>query len=149
MMQKGEAGPRVKPGVTSSVDADAAPSDAGRMTTPDPGAFFRQMLTQWEGVANQMGTELMKSGEFARTVHGATTAGVRAQEVAKEAMTRALAAANMPNRDEITDLSARMAGIEERLGRIESLLIKLAGADAPTPPARPKPARTRKPPQQG
>ena len=117
------------------------------MTTRDPGAFFREMLGQWEGIANQFGTELMKSGEFARTMHGATSASVKAQEVAKDAMGKALAAANIPSREEIVSLGERMILIEERLGRIESLLIKIAGQDAPRP-ERPKPARTKKPPGQ-
>lgn len=116
------------------------------MTKSDPGTFFREMLGQWEGVANQFGAELMKSGEFARTMQGATSAGLRAQEVAKDAMSRALAAANMPSREEMVVLGDRMAGIEERLSRIESLLIKLAGQDAPRL-ERPKPARTKKPPK--
>jgi hypothetical protein len=118
------------------------------MANSDPGAFFREMLGQWESVANQFGSELMKSGEFARTVQGATSAGLRAQEVAKEAMSRALAAANMPSREEMVMLGERMSAVEERLSRIESLLIKLAGQDAPRP-ERPKPARTKKPPIKG
>lgn len=116
------------------------------MTTPDPGAFFREMLGQWENVANQFGSELMKSGEFARTVQGATSASLKAQEVAKDAMSRALAAANMPSRDEITALGERIGSIEERLSRIESLLIKLAGQDAAPNLERPRPSRTKTPP---
>jgi hypothetical protein len=116
------------------------------MTTRDPGAFLRDLLGQWEGIANQFGTELMKSGEFARTVHGASSASMKAQEVAKDAMGKALATANIPSREEILSLGERMAGVEERLTRIESLLIKLAGQDAARP-ERVKPARTKKPPK--
>ncbi len=116
------------------------------MTQRDPGAFFREMLGQWEGIANQFGTELMKSGEFARTMHGATSASVRAQEVAKDAMGKALAAANIPSREEITSIGERMGAIEERLSRIETLLIKLAGQEPPRPD-KVKPARTKKPPK--
>ena len=116
------------------------------MTNSDPGKFFREMLGQWEGVANQFGAELMKSGEFARTMQGATSAGMRAQEVAKDAMSRALAAANMPSREEMVMLADRMGALEERLSRIESLLIKLAGQDL-SKSERTKPARTKKPPK--
>lgn len=117
------------------------------MTQRDPGAFFRDMLGQWENIANQFGTELMKTGEFARTMHGATSASVKAQEVAKDAMGKALAAANIPSREEIVSLGERMAVVEERLSRIESLLIKLAGQE-PDRRDRPKPPRTKKPPKQ-
>lgn len=116
------------------------------MSSVDPAAFFREMLGHWETMANQFGNELMKSGEFARTVHGATAAGMKAQEAAREAMSRALAAANMPSREEVIDLAGRMKAVEERLARIETLLSQIAGVPAPSS-ARPKPARTRKPPK--
>lgn len=117
------------------------------MSTSDPGAFFREMLGQWENIANQFGSEMMKSGEFARTMHGATSAGLRAKEAAREAMSRALEAANMPNREEIIGLAERMRAVEERLGRIETLLIRIAGDAVPSQPATPRPARTKKPPK--
>lgn len=112
---------------------------------PDPGAFFREMLGQWESIANEFSTGLMRSGEFARTVHGATNAATQAQSAAREVMSRALAAANMPSREEIQELSARMQAVEERLANMEGLLIKLAGA--PAAPDRPRPSRTKKPPE--
>lgn len=117
------------------------------MTASDPGDFFRDMLGKWEGVANQFGAELMKSGEFAKTVQGAASAGMKAQTAAKEAMSRALAAANMPSREDMIDMTARMRGIEARLERIEALLTKLAGEQASPMPDRPKPKRTKKPPK--
>jgi hypothetical protein len=119
------------------------------MSKPDPGAFFREMLGQWEGVANQFGAELMKSGEFARTMQGAAGAGMKAQAAAKEAISRALAAANMPSREDMIDMTARMRGIEARLDRIETLLEKIAGPAAPKASDRPKPKRTKKPPKAG
>lgn len=112
---------------------------------PDPAAFFREMLGQWESVANAFGGELMRSGEFARTMQGATSAGVRAQQAAHEVMSRALAAANMPSRAEVVDLAERMASIDARLARIEAALFRLGAAEPP--PARPKPKRTRRPPE--
>lgn len=118
-------------------------------TPPDPAAFFRDMLGQWENAANEFGANLMKSGEFARTVQGATTISLKAQEAAHEAMSRALAAANMPSRGEVADIAARLQGVEERLARIEALLSALAGdrgTAAPAAPARPKPKRTKVPP---
>lgn len=117
------------------------------MTASDPGDFFRDMLGKWEGVANQFGAELMKSGEFAKTVQGAATAGMKAQSAAKEAMSRALAAANMPSREDLVDVTARMRGIEARLDRIEAMLARLTGEAATPASGRPKPKRTKKPPK--
>lgn len=114
------------------------------MATPDPAALFREMLAQWERVANQVGGEMMKSGEFGAVMGTATSATVRMQEAGREAMGRALAAANMPSRSEVAELTARVAAMDDRLARIEALLTKVAGVES-KPPARPKPQRTRKP----
>ncbi|WP_156363855.1 poly(R)-hydroxyalkanoic acid synthase subunit PhaE [Sphingomonas sp. Leaf357] len=115
------------------------------MTTspPDPGAFFREMLGQWEKMANQFGGQVMKSGEFSRAMQGANAATMNAQNAVHQAMDRALAAANMPSRSEVEDLSARLRGIEDSVARIEALLMAQAGIK---PPERPKPSRNRKPP---
>ncbi|WEK02366.1 MAG: poly(R)-hydroxyalkanoic acid synthase subunit PhaE [Candidatus Sphingomonas phytovorans] len=118
-------------------------------TPPDPGAFFREMLGQWEQMANQFGGQVMKSGEFSRVMQGASSATMTAQAAAHQMMDKALAAANMPSRSEVEDLSARVRRIEESVGRIEALLM----AQAPgvtqgiAPSERPRPKRTRKPPE--
>ncbi len=80
-------------------------------TPPDPGKFLRDMLGQWETMANQVGGEMMKSGEFARALQGANAATMKAQDATHQVMDRALAAANMPSRAEVADLSARLRGI--------------------------------------
>ena len=111
---------------------------------PDPSAFFRQMLGQWEQFANSVGGDVLKSGEFARTMHGATAATMQAQEAIKCVMERTLAAANMPSREEVADLSARLARVEASLERIEAGIAALAGGP-PTRNDRPRPSRTRTP----
>ena len=111
------------------------------MTSTDPAAMFREMLGEWEKMANSLGGGLAKSDEFTRAMHGATAAQMSTQEAISGMMTRALAAANMPSRAEIEDLSARLARMEATLGRIED---KLGGP--PERANRPKPSRTRKPP---
>ena len=114
------------------------------MTSGDPAAFFRDMLGEWEKMANSVGGDFAKSGEFARALHGATGATMQTQEAMNAMMSRALAAANMPSRAEIEDLSGRLARIEGQLGRIEAAL-----GGKPEKPRRDKPKRTRKPPQAG
>ena len=99
-------------------------------TPPDPAAFFRDMLGQWEKTVNEVGGGFMKSEEFARTMGGATAASSQAQAATHGMMERALAAANMPSRAEIEDLSARLARMEGQLARIEA---KLDGTAAPAP----------------
>lgn len=111
------------------------------MTVPDPASFFRQMLGEWEKMANNIGGQVMQSDEWSRTMHGAQSAQLQAQAATKAMMERALAAANMPSRAEVEDLSARMGRIEASLARIEAALLPAAT------PVRPKPTRGRKPPE--
>lgn len=112
----------------------------------DPAAFFREMLGQWEAMANEFGGNMLKSGEFTRVMHGANNAAMKAREVQAGMMERALDAANMPSKADIADLSARIGRIEDMLGRIELMLRAGPQADAAPPPPRARPQRTRKPP---
>ena len=114
------------------------------MTTSDPAAFLRTMLGEWEKMANSLGGDALKSDDWSRTMHTAQGATLNAQAAFKQVMARALAAADMPSRTEFEDLSARIGGIEAALFRIEALLREGA---PPAVPERPKPPRTRKPPE--
>lgn len=103
--------------------------------------MWRDMIGQWEQFTNRFGGDAMKTAGFQQGMHGATNAAMQGQEAAHAFMTRWLAAANMPSRDEFADLSARIARIEESLARIESAVTPRG---APTPAStRPRPRRTR------
>jgi len=127
-------------------------------TPPDPAAFFRTMLGEWEKIANGVGGQVLKSADFARTMQGASGAALNAQEAMKGVMERALAAANMPSRTELEDLSARLARIEAAMFRLEGKIDALGAAsglatsdatgsaDAPAGTAGARPTRNRKPP---
>ncbi|HEU0044352.1 hypothetical protein [Sphingomonas sp.] len=108
----------------------------------DPGAFFRTMLGEWEKLANGVGGDVLKTGEWSRVMHAGQTAQVEAQAAMNGITERALAAANLPSRTEFADLSARIGRIETTLERIEA---HLTGTALPAP-IRPKPTRGRKPP---
>lgn len=109
--------------------------------TPDPGAFFRDMLGQWEKTVNSFGGEAMKSEEFSRTMGAATAATMNMQAGVQQMTEKALAAANLPTRTDIDALATRVAGIEASLARIEATL-----GCAVTDAAKPRPTRGRKPP---
>lgn len=119
-------------------------------TPPDPTAFFRSMLGEWEKMTNSMGGQAFKSDDVARLIGGATNASASAQEAFRGVMERALAAANMPSRQELEDVSARLGRVEAALFRMEGKIDALAGGGATAPAATPSgPARTRKPPELG
>ena len=107
--------------------------------------MWRDMLGQWEQLANSMGGEAMKSEAFVQAMGGATGAAAQGQQATHEVMTRWLAAMNMPSRAEFADLSARLARIEEAIQRVEGAL----SAGGPAQPAqhRPRPRRTRSAPR--
>ena len=50
------------------------------MTSTDPAAFFRDMLGEWEKMANKVGGDFARSDEFTRAMHGATAATMSTQE---------------------------------------------------------------------
>ena len=114
----------------------------------DPASLFREMVSQWEAMANEFGANVLKSGEFTRVMHGANAATLKLREASGDMMERALSAANMPSKAEVADVSARLSRIEAAVERIEALLVAQNGASARpvTAAARPKPSRTRKPP---
>lgn len=113
----------------------------------NPADFFRDMLGQWEKMANNFGNEAMKTEEFARGMQGASGAGMAMQGALREQMEKALAASNMPTRADVDALAARLDTIEGILARIEA---RLGGVDpAVSSPPKPKPARTRKAPKKG
>lgn len=112
----------------------------------DPAALFREMVSQWEAMANEFGANVLKSGEFTRVMHGANAATLKMREASGDMMERALSAANMPSKAEVAGVSARLSRIEAVVDRIEAMLIAQNGAATSPPIARPKPLRTRKAP---
>ncbi len=114
----------------------------------DPASLFREMVAQWEAMANEFGANVLKSGEFTRVMHGANAATLKIREASGDMMERALSAANMPSKAEVADVSARLSRIEAAVERIEALLVAQNGASVQTAaaPTRPKPSRNRKPP---
>lgn len=108
------------------------------METPkDPAAMWRDMIGQWEQFANRFGGDAMKSDGFQQGMQGASNAAMQGQQATHALMTRWLAAANMPSRDEFADLSARIARIEEAVLRIEAAVAPRSASP------RPRPRRTR------
>lgn len=106
------------------------------MSNPnDPAAFFRDMLGQWEKFAGPSGGEPGKPGDFADTLKNAGAATMAAQAGLRQVVERTLSAANVPSRDDLAEIAARLGRVEAALFRIEARLIDLAGAPAKDEPA--------------
>lgn len=113
------------------------------MTSPtDPMNMFRDVVNQWEKLANEYGSQFLARPEAAQAMHSATAAGLQVQNAVSDAMAKVLAAANMPSKAEIETLGQRLTAVEASLVRIEGIL---SGQGAVSSPATPKPSRGRKP----
>ena len=115
-------------------------------TPPDPTALFRTMIGEWEKLTNSVGGQTFKTDEVARLIGGASNATAQAQAAFHGLMERALAAANLPSRGEVEDLSARIARIEGALFRIEAKIDALGGGGGDKPAPVSGPSRNRQPP---
>lgn len=115
-----------------------------RGMTVDPANFFRDMLGQWETMANQFGGKAMRAPDPTGALSAATSATAQVQDATRDAMGKALAAYNMPSREEVSDLGTRMTGVEDRLARIEALLERIANRPAAPSAKPPKSERARK-----
>lgn len=118
------------------------------MTTPskplaDPMNMFRDVVNQWEKLANDYGSQFLARPEAAQAMHSVTSAGLQVQNAVQDAMAKVLTAANMPSKAEIETLGQRLTAVEASLSRIEQLLSGSTAVAAQ--PARPKPTRGRKP----
>lgn len=113
-------------------------------TTPtDPMGMFRDVVNQWEKLANEYGSQFLQRPEAAQAMHSATAAGLQVQNAVQDAMAKVLAAANMPTKAEVDALAGRMGAIEASLSRIEAALN--GGSNAAQQSPAPKPTRGRKP----
>lgn len=114
------------------------------MATKGPQDFmdaYREMLGNWEKMANEFGAKFLQQKEAAQAMNGLNNAKVAMQAQMKDGMLKALDAIQMPSKADIEDLGARIGAIEAAVARIETLL---ASGGQPADGA-PKPARTRKP----
>lgn len=107
----------------------------------DPFALFRNWVSEWEKLVNQHGAELLAKPEVAQAMQQVSSAKLQVQAASDAQMAKLLGAANLPSKADIEALGTRLAGVEATLVRIESQLRNPQAAS----PAKPKPARTRKP----
>ncbi len=110
----------------------------------DPFAMFRDMVTQWETAANELGNKVMATPEAVQAMQMGTATTLKMKEATADAMAKALSAANMPSKADIEAIGERLVAVEAQLARIEALLTGRSETLATVPVARPK--RTKIPP---
>ncbi len=111
----------------------------------DPLAVWQTMLGEMEKNFNAFANQAMTSPEFSRAMNQAGGAGAGAQKQFAEFMAKYLAGMNLPSREQMVDIGARLQSIEAQLGEIRTMLQQSqAGAGGP---ATARPPRTKQPPK--
>ncbi len=110
----------------------------------DPFAMFRDMVTQWENAANELGNKVMATPEAVQAMQMGTATTLKMKEATADAMAKALGAANMPTKADVEAIGERLVAVEAQLARIEALLTGRADTVPVMPVPRPK--RTKTPP---
>ncbi len=100
---------------------------------------YRDMLANWEKMANEFGANVLQREDATQAMHSFNNTKTAVQAHFKDAMLKSLDAVQMPSKADIDALAARLGTIEATIARIETHL--LGGAA----PAAPKPKRTRTP----
>ena len=120
---------------------------AENTTTENPLDTWRQFITdserQWNGFFKEvLGTDTMSSA-MSTWVEGALTV----QRMVADQLERYYSTFNIPSHQDLVALGERMKVIEDTLARIESQIgMPRRAAAAARTKARPKPARTKRPP---
>lgn len=105
---------------------------------------LRKAVDALEGRVDAMSTALFETPSFAKTANMANTFQRRVKKGVANRMGKRLAFYNMPSREDVTALGERIISVEDRLVRIEAMLLKLIPAEAVQP--APGPRRTKRPP---
>lgn len=100
-------------------------------TPPDPGAAFREWVTQWERSFDAMANQLMGTEGFSQAMNEFQKSQLSAQRMFAENMTQFLTNMNMPTREDILRLGEAVQGLDRRLERIEAQLSIKSDTAAP------------------
>lgn len=109
--------------------------------------LWRDALQKWERQANEAINAASADENVSRVMSQSLAAVARLQAKQGEAIERELVRYNLPSRADFRELAARLDGIEAQLSELRDLLRAAVTSPQAQPPAPPRPARTRKPPQ--
>lgn len=114
--------------------------------------LWRDALQKWERQTNEALNNVSADEGVSRVMNQSLAAMTRLQAQQGEAIERMLVRSNLPSRADFRALGERLEGIEAQLAELKGLLQEVAttpSAKAPTgADMAPRPARTRKPPQE-
>lgn len=103
---------------------------------------MRSLLTQWEQITNELGSQLTGNEHFGESMNRFHSMQMQVRQQMQETMGKTLQTYNLPSREDVIQLGERIAAIEDTLARIERRL-----DDTAPEKKSDRPARTRKPPK--
>lgn len=115
-------------------------------TPPDFAKLWADWLSQSERQWNSIFNDMMATEQFSRSLGSVMDFYLAMQKTLGEQMGRHLNSLNMPSRSDILALNDRLLEVENRLAKIEAVLLAQARANGSGGgDAAPRPARTRQP----
>jgi hypothetical protein len=122
----------------------------------NPVRLWREWFVKSEKAWSQAMTDVMGDERFSKGMGRYMQEALHTHRMFSESMAQYLANLNLPSRQDILDLSDRMGQVEDALASVQvelrELRTRLAQGVTTLPTAsaeRPKPARTKRPPEQG
>lgn len=110
---------------------------------PDPFQLWREAVAKMESNVNTLVSGSMESRELMGSLHQLSAVSLGMQQAFEKAIGSYLGKLNLPSRKDVLELAATLQRLEDK---IERLLPANAGAEQA---AVPRPARTRRPPDDG
>ena len=122
----------------------------------NPVRLWREWFVKSEKAWSQAMTDVMGDERFSKGMGRYMQEALHTHRMFSESMAQYLANLNLPSRQDVLDLSDRMGQVEDALASVQvelrELRTRLAQGVTTLPTAsaeRPKPARTKRPPEQG
>ena len=116
----------------------------------DPVALWQKMVGEMEKGFNSFATKAMETPEFSQAMNRAGGVAAGAQKQFGDLMEKYLLSMNLPSREQMTGIAARLQSIEGQLAEIRSMLNQMSANSAGSPAdAAPRPPRTKRPPSEG
>ncbi|MCZ6889939.1 MAG: hypothetical protein O7H39_15745 [Gammaproteobacteria bacterium] len=88
----------------------------------DPGAAFRDMVTQWERRFDAFANQMMGTEAYASAMNQFQQSQLTAQKAFSDFMTQQLTSMNMPTREDVVRIGQAVRELDKRMERIEQLL---------------------------
>lgn len=120
----------------------------------NPVRLWREWFVKSEKAWSQAMTDMMGDERFSKGMGRYMQEALHTHRMFSESMAQYLANLNLPSRQDILDLSDRMGQVEDALAAVQVELRELRtriaqGVNAaPAASERPKPVRTKRPPEQ-